>query len=401
MEKKAVCDCRHGTATTLFSDSKTLNKKQCILCGRSNHVIDKCSYLTKISPQDRKKTLRKNRICFKCLSNEPKHQFKKCKLNCRVCKGKHHVLLCDKKLNSVSNINVSSSAVQTDTNETDGQTQTLVSDNLSLGLVASSSLTSANTVLLQVARMKVGGARGISEAVVMFDTGADRSYVTQGLVDKVGPSWLGAQEVACATFGNQKTDKVQRRNVYNMNLIGSDGCSTPVRNGEITVDILIGLDWYWRLVSGEIKSISDGLVAQKTNFGWIVSGRLEKVSRAGLVNISHQLLCVDVKESLAHKFWDLESVGIRQAEVACQNETLKNFENNITYKNGRYVVGLPWKGEAQNKLLNNFGQAKARLDRLKAKLDRDPEVKREYHHVIQSMHDMGIIEEVTEDSSAR
>ncbi|GAB1599401.1 hypothetical protein Ahia01_000217300, partial [Argonauta hians] len=176
----------------------------------------------------------------------------------------------------------------------------------------------------------------------MFDTGADRSYVTQGLVDKVGPSWLGAQEVACATFGNQKTDKVQRRNVYNMNLIGSDGCSTPVtltevpnicaalpkpsvpkhiidslgeelnvvevRNGEIKVDILIGLDWYWRLVSGEIKSISDGLVAQKTNFGWIVSGRLKKVSRAGLANISHQLLCVDVKESLAHKFWDLESV---------------------------------------------------------------------------------------------
>ena len=43
---------------------------------------------------------------------------------------------------------------------------------------------------------------------------------------------------------------------------------------EIEVDILVGLDAYWKLMTPEIVVMSDGLVAQRSVFGWILSGPL-------------------------------------------------------------------------------------------------------------------------------
>ena len=41
------------------------------------------------------------------------------------------------------------------------------------------------SVALQFARVTVHGSQGVTEATVMFDTGSDRSYVTQDLVNRV------------------------------------------------------------------------------------------------------------------------------------------------------------------------------------------------------------------------
>ena len=45
--------------------------------------------------------------------------------------------------------------------------------------------------------------------------------------------------------------------------------------GEVIVDILVGQDFYWRLMTPEIVSIAPGLVAQRTMFGWVMSGWLD------------------------------------------------------------------------------------------------------------------------------
>jgi hypothetical protein len=47
-------------------------------------------------------------------------------------------------------------------------------------------------VLLQTARVKVHGKKGVTEATVLFDTGSDRTYVSSSLVHKVGPQWVDA-----------------------------------------------------------------------------------------------------------------------------------------------------------------------------------------------------------------
>ena len=75
---------------------------------------------------------------------------------------------------------------------------------------------SSARVLLQTARVKVRGARGVTEATILFDTGSDRSYVTSELVGKVGPLWVDSQPIAYSGFGAGNTSKAQMRSIFDL-----------------------------------------------------------------------------------------------------------------------------------------------------------------------------------------
>ena len=83
---------------------------------------------------------------------------------------------------------------------------------------------SKTTVLLQVLKINVSGENGkIFEANALFDTGSDRTYMTENLVDKISPKWLMSQQVASATFGDKKPGTVLPRNLYSVHMKSNDG----------------------------------------------------------------------------------------------------------------------------------------------------------------------------------
>lgn len=410
------------TASALVSSSghtAVVSKKQsmCAICQRTNHKTDKCFMLTKIPISERRDILRQHHVCFKCLTGDKQHIFKKCRAVCKNCGEGHHGLLCLAKKEKVSNKNVTVKN-RPDENE----------------IVSHVSLTQQATscVLLQVLKVKVAGKTGSTEAIVLCDTGADRSYISQKLVDKIGPKWIGSQEVAFANFGSTSAGSIEPRNVFSVNMSGIDKdisinlteipdiCAplsqqtvpkniidsfggqmniVSVDSGKLTIDMLLGLDWYWHIVLGHCKHITDSLVAQKTMFGWMISGRLENHGFAHThSDVSHQLLCIDTKQN----FWDLELIGIKSPEIkeSSSNQAILNkFNENIVYRNppGRYEVSLPWKDEScKDKLMNNFNLAKARLNRLSTKLEKDSALQKKYHETILTMKNMSIVEEIPE-----
>ena len=166
---------------------------------------------------------------------------------------------------------------------------------------------------------------------------------------------------------------------------------------QVEVDILIGLDSYWKLMTPEIKSLPDGLVAQRTIFGWVISGLLptESGSSSSQVQVFHQLVCLDVSKSAVDKLWDLESVGI--FEESAQDPTLRHFSDTVQYEDGRYVVSLPWKESLKPKLMSNKSVAMRRLESLDRKLDRNPVLRTQYNEAICDMEASGIIHEVPVD----
>ena len=85
---------------------------------------------------------------------------------------------------------------------------------------------------------------------------------------------------------------------------------------DIKVDILVGLDSYWKLMTPEIVVMSDGLVAQRSVFGWILSGPppVPTVATSQL-SISHQLFCSNISESDLTNLWNLESGGIHDKDT--------------------------------------------------------------------------------------
>ena len=44
--------------------------------------------------------------------------------------------------------------------------------------------------------------------------------------------------------------------------------------GEVQIDVLIGLDAYWKFTNAGIVRGPEGLVAQESVFGWVLSGSL-------------------------------------------------------------------------------------------------------------------------------
>ena len=70
----------------------------------------------------------------------------------------------------------------------------------------------------------------------------------------------------------------------------------------MTIDILLGLDDYWQLVQLGLVRGPEGLVAQKTVFGWVVSGSPLCSDTLGNC-VSQQLLCLnDIPEEVVHWF---------------------------------------------------------------------------------------------------
>ncbi len=73
------------------------------------------------------------------------------------------------------------------------------------------------------------------------------------------------------------------------------------------------------------------------------------------------------------QFWDLESLGINATEVG----TLENFDDSVTFHDGRYEVCLPWK-EIHPTLPDNYELSKRRLLGLLHRLKQRPSVLKQY-----------------------
>ena len=114
--------------------------------------------------------------------------------------------------------------------------------------------------------------------------------------------------------------------------------------------------------------------------------------------MSHQLLCLnDISESAVQQLWNLDSIGICDAPVEVSDVVSEVFKQQITYDGGRYEVAFPWKPGMVDVLQDNEKLARARLESLCRKLDRDADLSCRYNSVLQDMENDGIIEEVPED----
>ena len=185
-----------------------------------------CFILTRAKICDRTAKLRSVGACFKCLSTVKGHAFRKCRAKCAKCKGGHHALLCspNKSESDSSPVrNTNACILNTDTYQGAAvQNSGLSNEKICVsGVNTVSAAESQTSVLMQTVQVTARGRGGVTEAVILFDTGSDRSYISKDLVDRVGPEWLGSEALAYAAFGTDATSSVKERNVYNVQLQGN------------------------------------------------------------------------------------------------------------------------------------------------------------------------------------
>ena len=389
--EEKVRSARKASASALHVHSSASGSEDvqvsCDVCGVKGHAAERCWNLTKLSTvSERRSKVQMCGLCFRCLRRD--HVAKDCLNKCDKCGGRHHVLLCDPRPTSTqekcSTNTSSSTSRRSDSHRpvSHSTEQKHTNSNLSL---ASNSNVHANSkdskdsktkrVILQTTDVTASGCTGKSGIfTLLFDTGSDRSYVSSRLVKRVEPEWVGTQQISYSAFGTDLGGKSELRNLFHVNLKCADDsyvslfateiptiCAPVYRpdiplhvlqsfeqlsieadcsdGGEVQVDVLIGLDSYWKFMKSGIVRNTGGLVAQESVFGWVLSGSLVDDGGSPSV-VSHQLLCFnEVPEAALHKFWDLESIGISDAPVEAADVSAV-FKQQVDRVDPVYRVGV-------------------------------------------------------------
>ena len=424
------------TASALQASSSPRPKSAvstCAVCEKG-HATERCYKLTRVTIDERRSIVQTAGLCFRCLRSG--HIARGCSSTCAKCNGRHHHLFCNGASTSLPSNQTkhSSSAVTVSLEPTDTSLPartTVAHDSNKPPGCSLSSRSNSPRILLQTARVTVLGSRGTAEATVLFDTGSDRSYVSSNLVQRVGPEWCRREPLSYAAFGAGKPSSNQMHNMYSCLLQDRRGSShsllvteVPVicaplcrpeippdileRLGcveladdysvgeEVQIDMLIGLDAYWRFVEpSSVNLVAPGFVAQATVFGQILSGCVPGTDATSSL-VSHRLVCLQVSDSTVRSFWELESVGILPDEED-KDPLLTKFQDNLQKSDGRYETSLLWKPGMEKHLLNNERLAKIRLEQTSKRLSRDPVVKDMFDEALEEMLVSDVIEEVPPD----
>ena len=154
--------------------------------------------------------------------------------------------------------------------------------------------------------------------------------------------------------------------------------------------MLVGSDFYcWRFVSNEVIQEGQGPVAINSKLGWLLnlSGPLSSFDSSYLTacnvivsgdHTDSKAIDADKLVDLLKNFWEVEAIGITEDSSHIDNQFLSRVE----YTGGRYEVNLPWR-EGHLHVSDHFLLSLNRLTSLHRRLLKDPQLLREYDHIIQ------------------
>ncbi|XP_039537635.1 LOW QUALITY PROTEIN: uncharacterized protein LOC120485906 [Pimephales promelas] len=410
---------KHNIPSAAVLQTSSQKIPNCLFCDSAAHKTELCT-VTEIAA--RKAKLMKLGRCFVCLGQKHIARFCKAKVSCTVCGGRHHSTVCEKGETTTSDIDdkddvVSSFASHSVKMQSDKQ----------------------NTVLLQTVRAWAEGPGGRKSIRCLLDGGSQRSFISENTVRALKLPVMKQETFTLHTFGStapatsrRNTVKVTLQSIWNkdqkvevealetpqvctavMKIPGEHIQAEMKRKGlqladyqdpgtcDTELSLLIGADYYWHVVSGQVERITDALVAVESIFGWSVQGpvTMSSVSDAACMHI-HIDEDTLVSERLK-AFWETESLGItmQQSNSPEEEDALRMFEKTTQYKNGRYEVELPWRPD-KPELPDNYRIAKKRFEGLKRRLRSDVVMYHRYNEVVNDYLQQGIVEDVVENGSS-
>ena len=271
--------------------------------------------------------------CYTCLSST--HNAHQCRRRraCWHCRSKHHhTVLCPEQYPEP--VTRGTSATTTTHHNTNVEPAT-VAEQAEHELGAPDSwapesclLAPHETVVMQTARtdLKNPVTRDAFTARILFDTGSQRSYITQAIANRLSLKCVGTDTLSIATFGATQPSPIKSPRVH-VGLTQKDGSvltitanviptiTGPVhraalpnlervcehlcladnlpKEGEVTnIDLLIGNDYYHGIISADCLSVGSSLHLLSSMLRWILSGRAPPTTDANCSLSTVSMMCV-------------------------------------------------------------------------------------------------------------
>ncbi|XP_065182125.1 uncharacterized protein LOC135812837 [Sycon ciliatum] len=391
----------------------------CAFCGGDHKHNDCQTYRTTVT---RKQRLTAQGRCYLCL--QLNHRVPQCPQRtwhkCNGChrQGHHHWTVCPER------------------DEGHGPQPSKV--NTLLSITEAVQLPSANVSFHSPGKPKV-------TAHLLLDSGSHRSYVTRRLAQHLQLEVLRTEELALSTFASNAVKTINSEVVclplpllgdrilnVTANIIDDEITNAITRepltstdrsflqeqmngspladaelmassNTSLVVDILIGSDYFWHVVTGHRLQLPSGLFTISSELGMVVSG---KGSHKNGTSEITAMTAVTAMTATAQTYqdvdtmWKLDVIGIVDNPTISDDDlALQRFNSTVQIIDGRYQVTLPWKDNNSN-LPSNYGLAMGRMKTLSRRLESSPELLHQYDTVIQHQLNTGIIEDAPVQTSA-
>ncbi|EYB91440.1 hypothetical protein Y032_0206g1994 [Ancylostoma ceylanicum] len=458
----------------------------CMFCGSTQHKSADCTRIPSI--HQRRTYMQQHRRCLNC--GKEGHFVKDCtSKGCRYCTGmKHHHTLCPQRHNLGETTDQTPPRARTNTNtpqnrplvpnvprSTKRHVKTAVATAQPVQTTDSSATypditdtaqhSPQDTSILQnstvdaldnkvllltgVARVRDEARDDWKEVEILFDTGADQSFISSALAEELNLKCTKEKELTMYTFGSTDPKPTKCRHTT-LDLWDNQGqkhpvrlCTTPVltskgqttqldhadlafvaqhnihlskptSNSTSIPQILLGCDQLWGLLDAPLPrfKLPSGLLLIPSKLGYLLTGKQHTFhgieGQQNEVNISMITMVQAFTESEDEmsrwdRYWTMDSAGIceftgtkNEEKTAVNEQVVMFFNNTIERRPDGYYVRLTYK-DNHPPLPDNRQIALKRLQGVIRTLKSSPQLLQDYENTFHTQLEKGIIEQIPND----
>ncbi|GFS93267.1 DUF1758 domain-containing protein [Nephila pilipes] len=235
----------------------------------------------------------------------------------------------------------------------------------------------SNSTILQTCNVLASSENKTLNIRILLDSGSERTFILREVAEALNLEPIRKERLLLYSFGKKNPEpsdfdlvQLQLKNPYNPNdgipiealitqhisgasldsrfvvnkikMLAEVNGLEPADSGKGKIQLLLGMDFFCEVIRGAPVRITKSLFAQKSLFGNIICGALPNM----ISNKSSACFRVSVEDNLnqhLRTLWEIESIGCDTAqETKHDSEFIKEFENNLTFADGRYETKLLW-----------------------------------------------------------
>ncbi|XP_064212957.1 uncharacterized protein LOC107399201 [Tribolium castaneum] len=399
----------HNPKPSSRSLATTTKEDVCHLCSEFHRVYN-CPQFRKMSVSERTNEVKRLKLCLNCFGSN--HMATNCRgSGCRICNQRHSTLLHT----NLKQTNATEQPVTTSSTDTvSTKSATTVNTHIFF----------ANQVLLSTALVFVQGKNQNHYLCrVLLDSGSQSNFITESMCKKLGIkrdpvdiSISGLNEVKSTVTSKAKltiqscvsgfsaliecliVTKITNSlpevsfSTSQLNIPKNVILADPEFNISSPIDMLIGAELFYELLSiGQIR-IPEGPMLQKTVLGWVLSGKSDTVKQR---RQTKSFLIYSDAERDINKFWEIEEIKGRkpwsQEETLCEKHFVENTERDK--KSGKFIVKLPF-NEKITSLFDTGKVAEKRFISLEKRLEKDLKLREKYQKFMREYEDLEHMQEI-------
>ncbi|XP_053691458.1 uncharacterized protein LOC128739975 [Sabethes cyaneus] len=347
------------------------NPPFCNVCSKQHHHVYHCGRFIHMNYEERLAHINRMKLCHNCLKSHPSESCKSG--TCRKCNLPHHTLL-HPATPSASPPSELSSSVSAQTN-LGSPTHSLIA------ALDPSSCFDASNVLLATVTINVLDSHGRPHACrAVLDCASQVSFISE-------------------KFCKQLVSK-PKQPTWSIHL------ADPHFHRPGKVEVLLGIKLFFHMLEpGQIALSTDNSLPtlQNTKLGWVLAGRYYEPNRSVGSHASTCLLASteDELSQQLRKFWELEEYAAASSYLTEEEQRCEQHFSEHTFRDqtGKFVVRLPFLLDP-NQLGESRQITEKRLRHIEKMLDRNPELKGEYHAFIREYITLGHMSLVNDTSTS-